>query len=34
MEIRGYKDVDGQQVIKLNQIAFGWFLSPAQVAQI
>jgi GNAT superfamily N-acetyltransferase len=34
MDVMSYKEVDGHQVIKLNLIAFGWFLSPAQVAQI
>jgi ribosomal protein S18 acetylase RimI-like enzyme len=31
MKILGYDEVDGQQVIKLNLIAFGWFLSPEQM---
>ncbi|UCG70718.1 MAG: GNAT family N-acetyltransferase [Thermoplasmata archaeon] len=31
MKILEYDEVDGQQVLELNLIAFGWFLSPEQV---
>lgn len=34
MKILEYDEVDGQQVLELNLIAFGWFLSPEQVAII
>jgi ribosomal protein S18 acetylase RimI-like enzyme len=31
MDILGYDEVDGQQVLELNIKAFGWFLSPDQI---
>lgn len=34
MKIKGYDEVDGQQVLELNLKTFGWFLSPIQVELI
>jgi hypothetical protein len=34
MKILGYDEVDGEQVLELNIKAFGWFLSPEQMAFI
>jgi GNAT superfamily N-acetyltransferase len=34
MKILEYDEVDGQQVLELNLVAFGWFLSPEQAGII